>query len=103
MLCKILLKTKINFQLSENSVPHLVMNSVPHLVMNTLQPMYLPSTEKPKHTTVTPQKSRKRRSQTGMILGVVVSGFMLLLLILILLYKRYRGRRQLKFSDPDIG
>ena len=74
------------------------MNSVPHLVMNTLQPMYLP-----KHTTVTPQKSRKRRSQTGMILGVVVSGFMLLLLILILLYKRYRGRRQLKFSDPDIG
>ena len=98
MLCKTLLKTKINFQLSENSVPHLVMNSVPHLVMNTLQPMYLP-----KHTTVTPQKSRKRRSQTGMILGVVVSGFMLLLLILILLYKRYRGRRQLKFSDPDIG
>lgn len=97
MLCKILLKTKINFQLSENSVPHLVMNSVPHLVMNTLQPMYLP-----KHTTVTPQKSR-RRSQTGMILGVVVSGVMLLLLILILLYKRYRGRRQLKFSDPDIG
>lgn len=97
MLCKILLKTKINFQLSENSVPHLVMNSVPHLVMNTLQPMYLP-----KHTTVTPQKSR-RRSQTGMILGVVVSGVMLLLLILILLYKRYRGHRQLKFSDPDIG
>ena len=97
MLCKTLLKTKINFQLSENSF-----SGVPHLVMNTLQPVYLPSTEKPKHTTVTPQKSR-RRSQTGMILGVVVSGVMLLLLILILLYKRYRGHRQLKFSDPDIG
>ena len=95
--------------------------------MNTLQPMYLPSTDEPKHTTVTPQTSSKRsltgtisdkpkyttvtpqksrnRSHTEIILGILFGVMSLLIIpvIIVLFCKRYRGRRQLKFSDPDIG